>query len=450
MAAETKEAREAAKRLIKEQFVLGDEHYSEHSRRIRDIRRGTKPPQSPTQPLDEDMFSEETSTDSQPDEEIVEITLGTDLVQQLETMFGTSIFDIENDNLVMGGVKLKTNVFMNKSLASQMYALWCESLYNQLEEQRQAVVREDLELARKLDAEQKYPALFRTEPPKNLQDIIEIEMALAAYKKDVDKIKQDEVPTMAIQLARDKLYAIFPTTDKSLLNELLSAHRNDVNETIAIMKDTLQGNADEVIEQRSRELFAAAQREIELLAEDKTDFDFNDGKLGSEETKRAALKDFEECRNNAQYHAQLKAECYVKARHAISRGESGVALYYSQIADLHRSKIEQNNHKAANCLMEAHNVSQSSENMLDLHYLHSSEAIQCLDLFLDKHIAKLKSTQRPHREIYVITGRGKNSINGIPAIKIRVKARLKERNLKFSEVNPGLLKIKIFHNSIFT
>lgn len=395
------------------------------------------------------MLSEDASTDSQPDNEIVEITLGTDLVQQLETMFGTNVFDITDGNLVIGGVPMKTNVFMNKSLASQLYALWCESLYNQLEEQRQMAMREDLELARKLDAEQKYPALFRTEPPKNLQDVIDIEMALAAYKEDVEQWKNEKAPTMATQLARDKLYAIFPNTDRSLLDELLNAHHNDVNETIAIMKETLQGNADEVIQQRSRELFAAAQQEIDKLAVGNVDFNYDDTKLGSEETKRAALKDFEECRNQAQYHSQLKAECYAKARNAISRGEHGVALYYSQIADLHRTKIEHFNHKAANCLMEAHNVSQSSENMLDLHYLHSSEAIQCLDLFLDKHIAKLQAAQRPHREVFVITGRGKNSMNGIPAIKIRVKARLRERGLKYSEVNPGLLKVKIFHSSTF-
>jgi hypothetical protein len=40
------------------------------------------------------------------------------------------------------------------------------------------------------------------------------------------------------------------------------------------------------------------------------------------------------------------------------------------------------NHKAANCIMEVHNFTQNNPDMLDLHYLHLAEAIQCLDLFL--------------------------------------------------------------------
>lgn len=83
-------------------------------------------------------------------------------------------------------------------------------------------------------------------------------------------------------------------------------------------------------------------------------------KLGPEEAKRSALKEFEDTRNLAMRHTQLKAECYNKAKEAIQRGQTSVALYYSQVANLHKSKIDTYNHKAANCIMEVHNLTQNN------------------------------------------------------------------------------------------
>jgi hypothetical protein len=45
--------------------------------------------------------------------------------------------------------------------------------------------------------------------------------------------------------------------------------------------------------------------------------------INADEAKREALKDFEESRNSAMHHSQLKAECYLKARNAVQRGETG-------------------------------------------------------------------------------------------------------------------------------
>lgn len=449
------EESEKVKKMIEGSFVLSDDHYSVHSRKIRDIRHGPSKPVEFGNASVSDVTHEEipqcpSETNSE-ESEVVEIDLGVAFVNQLESLFGTNVFKIEGNTLVLGDLKLKTNIFLTKSLGQQLYALWCESLYNQLEEHKQASVREDFELARQLDAKEKYPGLFKENEPTTLQDIIDIETALVAYKEDISKWKNELPDTIAYNLAKDKLFALFPNINRDVVVEILAAHRNNIDETINVLKNTLQkDNTEKDLESRSKELFAQAQDEIDELAEGYQGFERDENKkLNPEETKRAALKEFEECRNIAQHHAQLKAECYSKARNAIQRKEHGLALYYSQIADLHKTKIDYYNHKAANCLMEAHNVSQNSESMLDLHYLHSSEAIQCLDLFLDKHIRKLINTQKSYTHVYVITGRGKNSINGIPAIKIRVKGRLRERDLKFSEVNPGLLKVKIFHSSNF-
>lgn len=152
-------------------------------------------------------------------------------------------------------------------------------------------------------------------------------------------------------------------------------------------------------------------------------------KLGPTEAKRAALSDFEEARNSAMHHTQLKSECYTKAQEAIQRGDPGVAVYYSQIANLHKNKIDSFNHIAANAIMEVHNLTQNNPDMLDLHYLHVAEAIECLDIFLDKHLMRLKSMPHTYKYIFVITGRGLHSFGGFSTIKQRTKTRLRERHL---------------------
>lgn len=151
--------------------------------------------------------------------------------------------------------------------------------------------------------------------------------------------------------------------------------------------------------------------------------------MGVEDAKRAALRDFEENRNLAMHHSHLKAECYNKAREAFQRKQTGVAYYYTTVANLHNTKIDTYNHKAANAIVEVHSYTQQDPNMLDLHYLHAVEAVECLDIYLDRHIKEIKEAKRGFKYVFIITGRGLHSTGGFSTIKHRVKCRLKERKL---------------------
>lgn len=64
---------------------------------------------------------------------------------------------------------------------------------------------------------------------------------------------------------------------------------------------------------------------------------------------------------------------------------------------------------------------------LDLHYLHVSEAVGVLDLFLDESIRQLSSRKM---EIFIITGRGLHSLDGKSKLKPAIKQRLKQRGLR--------------------
>lgn len=179
-------------------------------------------------------------------------------------------------------------------------------------------------------------------------------------------------------------------------------------------------------------------------------------KMDAEEAKNAALKDFEENRNLAMHHSHMKAECYNKARDAFQRRQTAVAYYYTNIAQLHNSKIDKYNNRAANAIVEVHSYTQQNPDMLDLHYLHAgemaghrlkaqickkkknnddnnnflaAEAIECLDIYLDQHITGMKEAVRGTKHVFIITGRGLHSAGGFSTIKHRVKCRLRERTL---------------------
>lgn len=429
--------------MIEENIILNDDHYSNHTRKIRDSRRGI-PPQQQTQQLFETgacalPITPEFSTNpfidgensSEDNDGLIEINLGTELVNQLESIFGFDGFSSIPINT------LKTNVFMPKLLAKQMFALMMESVYNQLEEQKNQTLKEDEEFARALEAQQRYPLLTQPEQPTTLKEIMEMEYAITAYKNTVmDDWKNYTPQDLASRLSRQKLYDIFPNLEKELLDQVLAAHDNKFVETVDVLKDSLKGSFDDKMIAEEMGLFEQAREETEKTEQFQTVRLTNEErileakKLGPEEAKKTALKDFEECRNLAMHHSQLKTECYSKANQAIQKGETAVANYYSQIADLHKKKIDMYNHKAANSMVEVHNLTQNNPDMVDLHYLHVHEAITCLDIFLDRHIMKIKTSPKQNKYVMIITGRGLHSAGGIPTIKLNVKQRLRDRGLR--------------------
>lgn len=100
------------------------------------------------------------------------------------------------------------------------------------------------------------------------------------------------------------------------------------------------------------------------------------------------------------------------------------------MSNLHKLKIDEYNLIAASCTQRIHETIQFNQNILDLHFFKSVEALQCLDLFLDKHINRLRSKKIPYKEVFIITGRGLHSIGGVPSIKNKTLVRLRDRRLK--------------------
>lgn len=251
----------AAKRMIEESFQIGDEHYSNHTRKIRNLRRGVNTPtiiESATNDDQEGACAIDADEPEQNDDEFLEVNLGMELVCQLDTVFGVEAY--QRDAIK----NMKTTIFMPKSLAQQLYALWIESIYNQLEEQRKKSIKEDAEFAKQLQSQENYPGLYKhAQPPSNLKDIMEMEYAWAAYKAEVDEWKSKTPQDLALQMTHDKLCNIFPDVDRDTLIEVLAAHNNKFTETVAVLKETLKVNEDKLLNE-GRELIEEVRAEVEM------------------------------------------------------------------------------------------------------------------------------------------------------------------------------------------
>ncbi|XP_073843125.1 uncharacterized protein [Musca autumnalis] len=464
------------KENIESCFVLGDNHYSQHILKIRNSRNGlasgaanssiatiqdsadngenriVSPNEGNDDNNDDDDDIGGIDNDNNEDDAMLEMSLGEHLVQQLLEKFRN---ESSLEEQLPPTLPLNLKVFMPRSLAKQLYMLWMESAYNHLEEERQQMLREDEEFARLL----KHPKYSDyKQSPSNLREMLDIEFAWNLYKRDKEELdlqrsemeKLSQPTDLAAHLTQMKLCETFPDIPRETLLDILSSTDNNYSETVSILRSTM--NEPDNMETQLEDLHNTNVHQRRNQTAEANVWDDNENNLGdptwsAESAKRLALKEFEEARNLAAHHCQLRAECYQKAKEAIQAGNGGAGLYYSQIANLHKQKIDMYNHRAANCIMNVHKYTQNNPDHLDLHYLHLLEAMGCLDLFLDRHITSLRLASRNYKYVFIITGRGKHSAGGVSVIKSKVKARLEERCLKWSEVNPGLLKVKVFSSS---
>lgn len=173
----------------------------------------------------------------------------------------------------------------------------------------------------------------------------------------------------------------------------------------------------------------------------------------------------EEYRALANKHLQMRQDFFERANRYYQQGMYPVAAFYSNLATEQTKYFDQANAFAAAALIASN---QSNTYTLDLHNLYVKEAINALDIFLDSHIAHLLNSKNINCNLHIITGRGNNSKNGIPKVRPAVVKQLKNRGLtyvylvfvmfakesriitcfRYSVVNPGLLRVKIYKNRL--
>lgn len=92
-----------------------------------------------------------------------------------------------------------------------------------------------------------------------------------------------------------------------------------------------------------------------------------------------------------------------------------------------KRKYEQSNAQAAAVLITSSCL--QNTDMIDLHFFKVAEALKALDLFLDQHTSRLHASGRSKATLYIITGRGARSPDGVSHLQPPIKNRLKRRNI---------------------
>ncbi|VEN56502.1 unnamed protein product [Callosobruchus maculatus] len=448
------------KKIIESKIDINSDHYSEHLRKIKnrqktssesaiastshaDVeepgRQRTSSKESSTDDSKEDLVDSDIELDevdikkSAKMEETIELNLGEHFVAQLEEKFGEPSLSYPKG--------FQPVVQMPASLARQLYTFYLESVYQQMDNQKQILeemAREDEEFAKKLQASELEEAKPQQPPTPSLQEIME---GQRQYTKEVEKWKRMNPDDLALKLTKEKLCSSFPTINKDTLVEILFAHGNKYIETVesllaSMEPDAVEGNVEQIKEPPIQE---------EVLQE---------------------MKDAQKCNNNQEYEGVREAtfyreeankyqkrreDLYKKAQQYHQKGMKEVAQFYSGLASQQKDYFERANSMAATAFLDEHFKRLQDFNTLDLHFLYVKEAIPALDMFLDRSINLLRSSKEKQSEyLQIITGRGKNSENGISKIKPVVQARLKKRDIKFVQLNPGLLKVKVTKATLVT
>lgn len=255
------------RRLIEEQFVISDEHYSAHTRKIRDFRRNQSAPNTEIriESMDTapDGIAEVDQADCvQEEEEMVEVDLGINLICQLDSTFGTSAIQAENLR------NINTTVFLPRSLGQQLYATWLESLFHQVEEQRLKMVRDDETFAKELqqkEAPQSKHKAAADPPQNNLNEFVDMAYAWSAYKTDDNEWRQTSPENLAMKLTKAKLFEIFPNMDRETLVDVFTSNGNNFEKTVEILRSMLPTDVDEKIRSAGESLLNQVREEARMV-----------------------------------------------------------------------------------------------------------------------------------------------------------------------------------------
>ncbi|XP_047990650.1 uncharacterized protein LOC125229758 [Leguminivora glycinivorella] len=453
------------KRQIEQNVVISDSHYSNHCLKIRKMRRGevdddqgalqqetedkerdspiastSTAPEPTADNLSDDDDSQTASSDD--GERVVNVDLGAVFISELDNMFG------RNDMLYPDNIMTRVN--MPISLLNEINALWIESFMYQLDEQsRQSeiMLRQDEEFARQLALKEEQLAKAGEEPAvPDLKDIMDMELALSIYKKEITAEWRNNVPNdLAAVMTREKLYNLFPDVNPEVLSELLMAHDNNFQATVEVLLSST-GNAKILEEENGVTKFITTkelERHEKLIEEQKKALSEVEWPLLPKEDK-VDMNTVQEYRAKANEHLEQRNLSRLRAESYLARNMPHIATYYSQVAVLHKKKFDHANSLAAASLMQVHAARNTDKSTIDLHFMRVLEARETLDLFLDSHIRRLRECVRGPRchTLFFITGRGLHSPGG-PVIKPATKRRLRERGIAYTERNPGLLTSRV-------
>lgn len=325
----------ATKRIIEESIQIAAPHYTNNMKKVRSWKG--KPVPSEIEPEEVPVIDPNESLS--PVESLVEVNVSQELVQQLDDHFGTGI--LKNDSK-----SIPSKVFISKTVAHQLYLEILEAFYSKHEEDKLKAIKEDADLAKVLMEQEKclkYPQMYGNENPENFKDIMDMEAALQMYGKEVKASWQTEQPdTMALTMSKEKLIKQFPGIDKDVLMEIFAGFNHNFDDTVATLQESLKHNTPVDNIEISGKLKQRAQEKLTMLEEKTTENvqSYADDNYGPE------MADLEECRETVEFHRNSQKTCIQRSREAINEKKYELATYYSNVARIHKMKIDEYNLKS--------------------------------------------------------------------------------------------------------
>ncbi|KAG5672497.1 hypothetical protein PVAND_002621 [Polypedilum vanderplanki] len=430
----------ATKLALEENIRIDQSFYPDHVNQIKSCKNGSQ--ERPSLSSIETVLIPPIETQDDSDNHLIELPIHNNLIYELDDVFGGGLLGTFDKSK-----KFRERCLIKKSTAQQLFKDIMENVYSQMEEERLRKIQEDHYFALQLHEQekiQKYPRLAQGSS-NSFKDIMETQEALRSYENDTRGEWQtiEKPETIACKLNKEKLYAAFPSVEKSEIDNLFEAYNRNFKEAVRVLKDSLMLTAEE---RKNVDLQIKSTVKIREKSVDHENDSDNQEEISEADTNNMIRA--EDLQVEIKYHSEEFNRLKEMARAAAARKEFDTSAYYNSMASLQKQYADEKRHDFVNLLVELQRRKMS--NMLDLHYFKISEAKVHLHNFLDYHISRLREMKKPYIDLEIITGRGAHSQNGLANIKMMtIKLLHDDRKLKPTTVenNAGILKVKVHMNS---
>lgn len=392
------------KEKIERSVTIGKEFFPDHVNVVKTWKNGKQPVMEAERP--------EVEAAVEAGEELQELSIERTLILELDEEYGGGLM-----KSLMEETKFPPKILIRKSTAYQLYIEIMEAYYAQVEESKLKMMKDDEEFAKMLNEQEEQNEKAPREVNIN-----------SAWNRD-----SESTDDFALKMSKEKLVQLFPGLNKDDLMEIFAGTDFNFDDTVALIQDSLFCTPEErkQIAASKKKVFNSPWRQKKLetpMKKLETPMKKSE-EVGGYTTEH--LKTVEDLRQAIFDHQEEQKVCRRKAQEAIQKKQFELATYLSNIASFHKQMEQEATHEVANLMAGIHEKTQGSSTTLDLHYLNLIEASCLLDTFLDKQITRLRTVRKPFQELFIITGRGAHSINGLANIKIKTKSRLQERNLRW-------------------
>lgn len=393
--------------------------------------------------------------------EDVRVAIDKSFALEMKKRFG------QEDDFDDGDLQYDDFVFdLTTEAAKQVYQAWTNNL--RVRKRKLDSIDKDEELAKRLQEEENKnrhtPSKQQAKKMRTLEldtkftkDKQPAQLAVSSSSKSPWKKMDDNhlTPvegigggqlTLAQVNSREELHTMFPGANEEALDQLLEATNYNLetaaklvtSSTGAERNDNLQNDLNDSAWKKviSPPRKARASTSQENGAGPVIAISDDDGHYQNTQEDNVSYADL---RAEAELYGQLRRDCLQKAAQAFQAKNGSVAQHHANEAKAHEERMNDAHFRAAELMLKRRNEKyMTKQDTIDLHGLHTREALHALINFLD-NAHRLK-----HKYVMVITGRGNHSKNGFSAIRNKVIGYLAQHQYKFTmECNGGAIKVRM-------